>query len=445
MLYRERWDEDLGVRQVKDWIDRGTSKPYRNHRWLEWARRGAGLNSLGGRARVITDHGRIADAIEENLDEVDKMRPPSWKAKEIVGRFDNKGTLKLGQIKSANNAHLLQRVSLSTNGEAILENKMDNVPAQAYDERGDKVNGPPIWKTRWIETKTQDQKSLKTETSKKYAEDEDKARAFDGIAGITYPRLKNYQVTLNETETDITEITVKEMTRDAVDRSTARPTCEADDRWPVELRLQPGEKIDFDEVWDTFKIGIATPVDFGTRFRMIHGDLGTRSKLGEPGGCRLGCGCRIEKHIHLVECHRLQPLWGKLIAILEGLRGRRFQSWRQAVVLGWTTTEGKIEKGSTALMSMLLKIIVIDWYRMIRYQCDFDYAKVWRIFWKRAERQWKDTARDKEYELRNIHQRGSDTKTTWIGIQRQLYPLGEISRETFKVACHLDWKKHEDY
>ena len=306
MLYRERWDEDLGVRQVKDWIDRGTSKPYRNYQWLEWARRGAGLNSLGGRARVITDHGRIADAIEENLDEVDKMRPPSWEAKEIVGHFDNKGTLKLGQIKSANNAHLLQRVSLSTNGEAILENKMDNVPAQAYDERGDKVNGPPIWKTRWIETKTQDQKSLKTETSKKYAEDEDKARAFDGIAGITYPRLKNYQVTLNETETDITEITVKEMTRDAVDRSTARPTCEADDRWPVELRLQPGEKIDFDEVWDTFKIGIATPVDFGTRFRMIHGDLGTRSKLGEPGGCRLGCGCRIEKHIHLVECHRLQ-------------------------------------------------------------------------------------------------------------------------------------------
>ena len=33
--------------------------------------------------------------------------------------------------------------------------------------------------------------------------------------------------------------------------------------------------------WDTFKIGFATPVDYNTRFRMIIGDLATRSKRGE--------------------------------------------------------------------------------------------------------------------------------------------------------------------
>ena len=113
--------------------------------------------------------------------------------------------------------------------------------------------------------------------------------------------------------------------------------------------------------------------------------------------------------------------------------------------MGWTKAEGKIEKGSVALMSMLLKIIVIEWYRMIREQREFDYRKVWRIFWSRAERQWKETARDKEYELRNIKQRGSDDRTTWIGISRQLKPIGEIDRKTCVITCRLNWRTHEDY
>ena len=94
---------------------------------------------------------------------------------------------------------------------------------------------------------------------------------------------------------------------------------------------------------------------------------------------------------------------------------------------------------------MLLKIIYIEWYLTIREQRAFDHQKTWRIFWRRAKRQWDETARDKEYELRNVSQRGSNTKSTWIGIQRQLAPLGEINRETFHVTCKVDWKKHEEY
>ena len=44
-----------------------------------------------------------------------------------------------------------------------------------------------------------------------------------------------------------------------------------------------GQNIEWEEVWDTFKIGFATPVDYNTRFRMIIGDLATRSKRGEGG------------------------------------------------------------------------------------------------------------------------------------------------------------------
>ena len=91
---------------------------------------------------------------------------------------------------------------------------------------------------------------------------------------------------------------------------------------------------------------------------------------------------------------------------------------------------------------MLLKIIVIEWYKVIRLQTRFDYEKVWHIFWKMAQTQWDNTAKDKEYELRNISQRCSNTKTTWIGINRQLHPLGTIDRLTFEVKCKVKWHLH---
>ena len=56
-----------------------------------------------------------------------------------------------------------------------------------------------------------------------------------------------------------------------------------------------------------------------------------------------------------------------------------------------------MEKGSVALFSMLLKVINIEWFMVIHKNKNFDYAKVWNIFWIRAQRQWKETARDKEY------------------------------------------------
>ena len=97
------------------------------------------------------------------------------------------------------------------------------------------------------------------------------------------------------------------------------------------------------------------------------------------------------------------------------------------------------------MFSMLLKIINIEWYMVIHHNQAFDYSKVWTIFWTRAERQWKETARDKEYELRNIHQRGSKTLSTWIGITRQLAPLGGIDRRTFAVTCDIHWRAHDTY
>ena len=70
-------------------------------------------------------------------------------------------------------------------------------------------------------------------------------------------------------------MTAKAITRDRVNRTTKIPTCERRDRWPVELGMGPNEDMDWGEVWDTFNFGLATPADFGTRFRMLIGDLPT--------------------------------------------------------------------------------------------------------------------------------------------------------------------------
>jgi hypothetical protein len=353
-----------------------------------------------------------------------RSKPPlRWSDDELVAYYDTNGEPHYGTIISALRIRELQKIRLSAQGDPLKCNETHKVRRQAYNQHGNKVTGPPIWKVRT-----------------------DAEGRVTGTIGITFPRLQHYRSRLNNGSTmTIEKMTAKAITRDQVSRTTERPTCERVGRWPVELRLSQHESINWTEVWDTFKVGLATPVDFGTRFRMIIGDLATRNKRGEPGGCRLGCGCARESHVHLLECPRLRPLWRKLTQILEVARRRPFQRVSQAILLGWTTHDGNIEKGSIALFSMLLKIINIEWFMVIHKAQAFDSNRVWRIFWTRARRQWDEMARDKEYELRNIYQRGSKTKSTWIGINKQLKPLGTIDERTFKVRCKIDWAAHEVY
>ena len=375
-----------------------------NH-WDTWAARGPGGVAAFGSQRGLDRHRRrITNSMLENLTKIRQAPPTRWAKEQLVAYFTAHKEPKYGRLVSTNNLRRLRRVRLTTYGEPVVCNDYVKTPHFVYNERGEVTRGDPIWEVL-IDTEGR----------------------VTGIAGVTFPPTKNYRAPdVNGGEIEFDEMTAKALTRDGVDRKTKRPTCERLNRWPIELRLQAHESINWMEVWDTFKIGLATPVDFGTRFRMIHGDLGTRNKRQEPGGCRLGCGCAIEKHIHIVECPRLQPLWNKLTRILERARGRPYQQRSQAIVLGWTTAGGAIEKSSTALFSMLLKIINIQWF------------KVWKIFWSRAHRQWEETARGKEYELRNIHQRGSKTKSTWLGISKQLAPIGAIDEKSCIVTCKID-------
>ena len=58
---KDIWEEELGLRQIKDWYDRGTGKPWRAHKWKDWAESGGGLLSMGGEARLKADHKKKCD------------------------------------------------------------------------------------------------------------------------------------------------------------------------------------------------------------------------------------------------------------------------------------------------------------------------------------------------------------------------------------------------
>ena len=74
--------------------------------------------------------------------------------------------------------------------------------------------------------------------------------------------------------------------------------------------------------------------------------------------------------------------------ILEKARGKHFRQFEQISILGWSEKDGTIEKGSMALISKLLKIIVIAWVKVLLRNQQFESGKVWKIFWSRARRQW---------------------------------------------------------
>ena len=414
--YSELWQSELGLWQVRDRIDRGSERRWRGSQWKEWAENhGAGILDFGGLRAMRTQWKKIVRKTRDLVHTALQIYPEQFLIKEIVAYYDKYGDLGFGEIISTSKPHILKKMKLWHDGTFHHENEIITL-RRTYDHAGERDTGPRIRKIRY-----------------------DDDYRFSGVQGLTYFQPDNYTVA----KKPLLKLTVKKMTELAVKSKTKRPTCEKNTRWPVELQLGQDAPIKFSEVWKNFSIGLATPVDFMTRFRMIQGDLPTRSKRGEAGGCRLGCGNPREKHIHLVQCPRLTPMWNKLREILEQARGKNFKQYEQITILGWSKEDGIVEKGSMALLSMLLKIIVIAWVKVLLRGQQFESGKVWRIFWTRARRQWHEFTRDKEREFRNIKQRERSITSTLKGINAQLKPLGKMDAQG-QVTSKIQWQLHRE-
>ena len=180
---------------------------------------------------------------------------------------------------------MLREYKIFTNGTFIKVNGIITAPLQARDEQGNIVGGERIT-TPIIQGST-----------------------ILGTKEFTNPRVHRWTAKLNGVTTRTEHIVVKEMTDHITQLTIERPTCERPERWP---RIFGVAYIDWEEVWDWFRQGLATPIDFGPRFKMIHGLLGTANKMGAAGGCRLGCGAAREDHVHVVRCPILRKMWNKL-------------------------------------------------------------------------------------------------------------------------------------
>ena len=325
------------------------------------------------------------------------------------------GELKIGEVVRDTQPHILREYKIHTNGTYRKAENIITAPTKAYDERGTEIGGARV--TRPLIDK----------------------QTLLGTTEFTNPRWKEWSAELKGEKRKTKQIVVKEMTNHMVQQNTERPTCERQDRWPTTFGVQ---SIEWEKLWDWFRQGLATPVDFGPRFKMIHGLLGTASKMGKPGGCRLGCGEAVENHIHIMRCPILKKMWWKPLEIIENCRGKRYKHREMTLVLGWDGEQ--VEKGTVALCSMLMKIILIEWYLVAKKQQNFDVDKVWRIFWVRAERKWREFARERAADLRNVRQRGSDHRSTLRGINGQLRPIGEMDEEG-RVHGKIDWKKHREW
>ena len=96
-----------------------------------------------------------------------------------------------------------------------------------------------------------------------------------------------------------------------------------------------------------------------------------------------------------------------------------------------------------ALISMLMKIIVIAWVKVLLRGQQFESGKVWKIFWSRARRQWFEFITDKEREFRNIKQRESSVQSTLKGINAQLKPLGNMQPDG-TITSAIQWQLHHE-
>ena len=137
-----------------------------------------------------------------------------------------------------------------------------------------------------------------------------------GIAGISesfFPHPERWRLEGIDKPLDL--ITVKDLTRALTRQFSEPPTCFTS--WPKRF-----EHIDLRGISERYSVGIVTPVDFGSHYKLVmHNSLLTNPHNPEAISpmCRL-CGRCRESLTHFGECIKIKPIFEWLRHIDGGVR-----------------------------------------------------------------------------------------------------------------------------
>ena len=84
------WEGEIGLRQMKDWINRGTNTRWRTSKWRRWANLGSGIQSMGGENGFKRDLRKLKLRLSTLENQITQRGMSSFAAKERVAYFTAK-------------------------------------------------------------------------------------------------------------------------------------------------------------------------------------------------------------------------------------------------------------------------------------------------------------------------------------------------------------------
>ena len=262
-----------------------------------------------------------------------------------------------------------------------------------------------------------------------------------GVAESHFPHPNEW--TLGGINKPLDKITTRDLTREFTDKITKAPSCVK--KW-LEVIESVGEgvnAINFRTLMERYKVGLITPKDFGSHFKLIlHRAMLTNphNPEAETSSCRL-CGLTRESIWHWGECEGLKPIF-ETLRVFDG--GQRWDDLKLNL-FGINEMKGRVPDGTSALHFMAWKFILIQMTQMSLKKQAFDSEEIIKY----AVRRLHSRVKTAEYRITMIRNKAFAQNSTpnYGTIARWTEGIAEVHKDSGVLTPHealVDlWKKYE--
>jgi len=165
-----------------------------------------------------------------------------------------------------------------------------------------------------------------------------------GVADITFPHPEEWR--FEGIDKPLDTITVRDLTRAFSAKGFKEPSCKK--KWEAILGA-----IDWFELGKRYTVGLATPKDFGSHYKLItHRAMRTRGQDWQRVTCRV-CGAAQESIAHWGECGGLRPIFEEMRKFDEG------DKWDEVKLNLFGMRQRGVETGVSLIHFLLWKFTLI--------------------------------------------------------------------------------------